>query len=124
MVNRISATNRIKLLQTHLSEVKQKMKTGKGLSIKMRAEIRENGTVRTQYFEFPSKGKFDRPSNVLYNLIEWFRTVFSDGTTAIDSTNLLVAMLRHDDEEKAKILKYIQEGARNGKLGVKPDANK
>jgi len=89
---------------------------GRRMQIELKAVIKENGTTKTVFFEFPRQVDcFDRPANVFYYTIEWFRTMFP----TIDSVNLATAILRHDDGEKEKIMRYIIEGIKTDVGGRK-----
>ena len=91
----------------------EKKRYGKRVKIWVKAEILENGSTRTLFYSFPRNStSHDRPYNVFYNLIDWFRIIFPE----IDASNLIWSIVRFDEKEKEKMVSYIVQGKVKGEF--------
>lgn len=85
-------------------------RTGKRMNLRLRAKIKDNGKTRTIFFEFPKQGVFDRPINVFYNTIAWFRALFVE----IDEWAILRALQKTNSHLADKMMDFFVEKVENG----------
>ena len=76
-------------------EENKKKRLGKGMRIEIKAILRENGTIRTIFLNYP-KENFDRPENTIYHALAFFKTLYPK----LDLTNFVQFCSKYDSKEK------------------------
>ncbi len=92
-------------------EEKKKKRFGKGMRIEIKAVLRENGTTRTVFLNYP-KENFDRPENTIYHALAFFKTLYPK----LDLTNFVQFCSKYDSREKDFAMESIKKAVlkRNG----------
>jgi len=94
-------------------EERKKERTGKGLRIEIKAVVRENGTTRRIFLNYPEDiQNFDRPENTIYHVLSFLKTIYPK----LDLTNFVQFCSKYDDKEKDFAMKAVKESVlkRNG----------
>ena len=94
-------------------EERKKERTGKGLRVEIKAIVRENGTTRTIFLNYPAIPlNFDRPENTIYHIFAFLKTIYPK----LDLTNFVHFCSKYDDREKDFVINTIKESVikRNG----------
>jgi len=91
----------------------EKKRYGRRMRLQLKATIKENGHTRTVFFAFPRNEKyFDRPTNIFYNVIGWFRAYF----TEINEWVVLRALQKTNSVLSEKIMDFFVKKIENGEL--------
>jgi len=93
-----------------------KKRYGKTINVHLEVVLKDNGQTRTLFFDFPkNKGFHDRPENVFYQIINFFRTNFD----TIDEWTILRALQKTNSPLTDDVLSYLKDGINKEKFGGK-----
>ncbi len=92
-------------------EERKKKRYGKRMRIEIKAVLIESGKTKTLFLNYP-KENFDRPENVIYHALGFFKSIFP----SLDLTNFVNFCIKWDEKENDFIRKTITKAVskRNG----------
>lgn len=94
----------------------EKKRYGKRINAHLEVVLKENGGTRTLFFDFPKREEYhDRPENVFYQLINFFRRNFD----TIDEWTILRALKKTNSPLTDDVLSYLKDGINKEKFGGK-----